>query len=144
MIRDYGDMSLEEWASLPLEELQAAELATYGYVFSTKRSNVDTPIKNKKRKITMPVPTKRDVAELEVNQPAWPPAGNPDPRWGDAELTAYITGADFELAQQPVTEPLDLQSLSNRQLERLANATTKEEAAAIEDAIRAKRMAKPR
>ena len=138
MTRDYSSLTLEEWASLSLPEIQKAEFEIYGEVFSRNRLNTDAPSKARKReKALTTVPTKAELAGQLAGQPAWPVDQKPDPRWSDDQMTAFIQHADLD--QQPVAELLDMNDLTDHQLDQLANATTRDEAAAIEDQIRAKR-----
>ncbi len=105
--------ALEAWSELPLERLRALEEQIYGHPLSSARLGTE-----------------------------WRTKRQPDPRMDDLDLAGYIADLDRELAAQPSIEPLHLEQLTNRQLEQLAGATSREQAAEIERQIRASR--KPR
>jgi hypothetical protein len=112
---------LEQWAKQPIAQIQAAEQRVYGRVLSTARAQRDTSNYKRSTKLTNR-PTRRDVAELEADQPAYP-AGDPDPRWSDAETTAFMAHQDDQLAAQPVpARPTRWEQLSDSQLDDLSTS----------------------
>jgi hypothetical protein len=119
-LRTWVDLTLDQWADLPLAELHRAERHFWGRPLSTARAQRDTPYSRSKRSPKLTRPTKRDIAELEADQPAYPD-GDPDPRWSDAELAAFMAHQDVQLAVQPAPEQSTRwEELSDSQLDDLS------------------------